>query len=247
MIIIKKNIVSTILVGVLVVAVFVIGTLYFKVKTLEKDKGKQLTQQNEVTKVQAPGQPKIETADNVLPVAPDDHIRGDKTAQIALIEYSDFECPFCKRFHSTAQQVVDEYAGQVMWVYRHFPLVFHQNALLEAEASECAAELAGNEGFWKYADMIYERTASNGTSFTKEQLVELAVEQEIDKTQFSNCLQSGRHTQAIKDEMDAGAQAGVTGTPGNILLNTKTGATRLISGAVPFEELKKTIDEMLET
>lgn len=95
-------------------------------------------------------------APNAAPVVADDFVRGNRSAQIAMIEYSDFECPYCKRFYPTAQQIQTEYADKVMWVYRQLPLpaTMHPNAQKYAEASECAAKLGGNDAFWKYADKL---------------------------------------------------------------------------------------------
>jgi len=85
-----------------------------------------------------------------------DHLRGEKGAKITIVEYSDFDCPFCFRFHTTMQQVLDEYDGQVNWVYRDFPLPqLHPNAPKLAEAAECIASQNGEEAFWKFADAYY--------------------------------------------------------------------------------------------
>jgi protein-disulfide isomerase len=95
------------------------------------------------------------------PVNTDDHILGNKDAQIIIVEYSDFECPFCKVFHKTMHEVVEK-NSDIAWVYRHYPIVqLHPNASREAEASECAWEQKGNDGFWKYADKLFEITPSN--------------------------------------------------------------------------------------
>ncbi len=111
-------------------------------------------------------------AGKVRPVSKtNDHIRGNPNAPVSLIEYSDFECPFCKRFHDTAKQIVQQYGGKVNWVYRHFPLDFHNPAAQrEAEAAECAAELGGNEAFWRFTDLIYTRTLSNGKGVPETEL-----------------------------------------------------------------------------
>ena len=103
-----------------------------------------------------------------------DHIAGNVDAEVSLIEYSDFECPFCKRFHGTAKQLVEAYGGRVNWVFRHFPLNFHNPAAQrEAEASECAAEIGGNGAFWFYADRIYARTPLGGRGVPEGQLAEI--------------------------------------------------------------------------
>jgi protein-disulfide isomerase len=182
----------------------------------------------------------------VRPVDPNtDHIKGNKNAKIFLIEYSDFECPFCKRFHPTTQQVLDQYQGKVALVYRHYPLSFHANAEKEAEATECANEQGGNDAFWKYADKIFERTTSNGTGFPLDKLVPLAKEIGLDGAKFKSCLDSGKYAQHIQDDEKNGQDAGVTGTPGNIVW-TANGKPQLVEGAVPFENLKSVIDQYLK-
>jgi protein-disulfide isomerase len=101
---------------------------------------------------------------NLDPVTEKDHISGDTKAELVIIEYSDPECPFCKRFHETMTQVMSEYgkAGKVAWVYRHFPLdAIHSKARKEAEAIECAGELGGNEKLWEYVNTLYKITPAN--------------------------------------------------------------------------------------
>lgn len=89
-------------------------------------------------------------------VTSEDWVKGNRDAKVALIEYSDFECPFCQQFHSSAQQALDAYPNDLQWVYRHFPLDFHPNANKYAYTAECVAELGGNDAFWAFADKIFE-------------------------------------------------------------------------------------------
>ncbi len=184
-------------------------------------------------------------AGTVKPVSTDEHILGNPNAQVFLIEYSDFECPFCKRFHPTTKQILEAYKDKVALVYRHFPLGFHANAQKEAEASECAAELGGNDAFWKFTDAIYERTTSNGTGFALTKLAPLAKELGLDEAKFKTCLDGGKYAKKVQQDMAEGVQAGVNGTPGNILW-TKNGVAKLMPGALPFEMFKQELDQLVK-
>lgn len=173
-----------------------------------------------------------------------DWLRGNKNADIVLVEYSDYECPFCKRFHETMQQVMKEYGNKVAWVYRHYPLPFHANAQMQSEAAECVGEVGGNEKFWTYSDMIYEKTQSTGTSFDKAAMVNMAGEIGVNKAKVQSCLDSGKYTQKVQDQMNSGATAGVQGTPGTIIV-AKGKPVELIPGALPFDQVKPMIDKYL--
>lgn len=169
-----------------------------------------------------------------------DHIRGKKDAPITLVEYSDTECPFCKRFHPTMQRLIEEYDGKVRWVYRHFPLrSLHQKAAKEAEATECAGEQGK---FWEYLDKLFEVTPSNDGLDTA-QLPVLAEQVGISRQKFEICLNSGTYAQHVSDDEKDATGAGARGTPYTVVL-TKDGQKIPVSGAVPFEQLKSIIDSL---
>jgi protein-disulfide isomerase len=175
-----------------------------------------------------------------------DHIYGNPNAPISLIEYSDFECPFCKGFHPTAKEIIDSYGGKVNWVYRHFPLPMHDpGAQVQAEASECVNQLGGNDSFWKFADAIYARTQSNGKGFPLTQLVPLGKEIGLNEKQFQECLSSGKYKSRVQEDIDEGAQIGVNGTPANFLLRNDTGEVTVKTGAQPLDNFKAEIDKLL--
>lgn len=168
-----------------------------------------------------------------------DHVRGDRDADLLLVEYSDFECPFCQKFHDTAQELVDEGIDgkSVAWVYRHYPLDFHEDAQKAAEASECVAELAGNDGFWIFTDRYFEETKSNGTGLPREENWD-ALAREAGVTNlaaFNSCIDSGKYEDRVLADMEEGASYGVTGTPGNVVVDQATGAARLVEGAYPLD------------
>lgn len=221
----------------------VVGALWQKVSQLEKGKTSVATD----TTAQPDASGKLAEADakKVEKPSDKDHIRGPLNAQVFLIEYSDLECPFCKQFHLTAQQARDEYGDKLTWVYRHFPLdTLHPKADKEAEASECAFEMAGNDGFWKFIDHIYEIATSNNTlDLTK--LPTYAAQTGLNAAQFKTCLDSGKYASKVESQYQSGLTAGVTGTPGNFIMNSK-GEVWVIPGAVPFESLKATIEEALK-
>lgn len=178
------------------------------------------------------------------PISDNDWIRGDRNAKISIIEFSDTECPFCKKHHPTLQRVVKEYDGKVNWVYRHFPLIsIHPKAVKEAEAIECAGELAGNDGFWKYVDRLFEITPGNN-QLEVSQLFEIAKYVGLNNSEFETCLNSGKYTIKVQDQYNQAVSAGGRGTPFNIIV---VGEQMIpMSGAVPFEQLKTILDELLK-
>jgi protein-disulfide isomerase len=199
----------------------------------------------DVSSVQRPTAPgPTGVAGKITAVSAADHIRGKQDAKIILVEFSDFECPFCKTGHETIKKIAADYGDKVAWVYREFPLSIHANAQKEAEAGECIADLGGNDKFWNYADTIFSRTTSNGYGFSLDKLPALAAEIGVDQPAFSECLDSGKFAQKVKDEITDGSVAGVTGTPGTIMIK-KDGTKQLITGALPYETFKSIIDTAL--
>ncbi len=173
-------------------------------------------------------------------VTGEDHIRGNEKAPITIIEYSDFECPFCGRFHPTVQQALDEYPDDVRWVYRHFPLSFHPNAQPAALASECIAEQGGDDAFWSFADAAVENQTGLGTAFYESQVTSLG----LNLSKFNDCFSSGKYSQKVAQQQATGGAAGVTGTPGSFLVDAN-GNSQLISGAVTYAQIKAAIDATL--
>jgi protein-disulfide isomerase len=229
----------------IIVLVFALGYFYSKTTALEaqvKNGGVQGIQA-QAQPTQAP-QPTPDLS-KAPAISDKDHITGSKNAPVTLVEYSDYECPFCKSFHPTVKKILDEYGDKVALVYRHYPLPFHQNAEKEAEASECINELGGSDAFWKYTDAIYERTTSNGTGFALDALGPLAGELGINQAAFQACLDSGKYVNSVKKDLTGGQKAGIQGTPGTIII-AKNGTRTLIPGALPFEQIKPMIETALK-
>lgn len=159
------------------------------------------------------------------PITASDHIRGNPSAAVMIVEYSDTSCPFCKRFHETMKQVVDVHGknGTVAWVYRHFPLKsIHPNAEKEAQALECAAKLGGNDGFWAYTDKVYATTPSDqGKPLDPAELPKLAKEVGLNEQAFNTCLTSGEYASRVEKDLADALAAGGSGTPFNILIPSK--------------------------
>jgi len=165
----------------------------------------------------------------------DDAVKGDPNAPVTIIEWSDFECPFCGRFYSqTFGQIDEQYikTGKVKFVYRDFPLSFHPQAQKSAEAAECAGE---QEKFWEMHDLLFEKGLAGGVTAFKSYAQQIG----LDTAKFNTCLDSGAMAAEVKKDMADGAAAGVTGTPG-FLVNGK-----LVSGAQPFSVFQQIIEAEL--
>lgn len=181
----------------------------------------------------------------IRPVSSDEHIVGSANAKIVIVEYSDTECPFCKMFHNTMKQVVQDNNGNVAWVYRHFPIAqLHPKAFHESEATECAWEQGGNDAFWKYTNEVYSRTNSNN-SLPVEQLSKIAGSVGLNTQAFNDCLESGKWSDKVNADIMDGQMNKVQGTPSSfILVDGKVVDT--IDGAQPYEAVQAKIDALLK-
>ena len=235
----KKNFIFGLIAGVAVISIIgfvvLLATGYGRDNTVG-DKADT----NQVAQKQNNNIPPAQQAGKIT-INSNDHIRGDKNALITMVEFSDFQCPYCKKFNPTMQKVMEDYKGQVRWIYRHFPLGFHKNAQKSAEASECAGEQGK---FWEFADKAFENSQSDGTGLNTEDLKKYAKELDLNTSKFNDCLSGGKFAGKVKDDMTSGQVAGVTGTPGTILID-KDGNTQLISGALPYSQIKSKIDSVL--
>lgn len=193
--------------------------------------------------------PSSGSVNNIKPITAKDHIRGSIDAPVKIIEFSDFECPFCKKFHPTMKRVIDEYgkSGEVAWVYRQFPLdsLHPIKARNEAAASECVAELGGNKAFWKFADEIFRITPSNN-QLDQALLPEIAKVAGVDVGKFKKCLASGKYDAHVEANLQDAIASGGTGTPYSVLI-APNGQKYPISGAQPYSAVKAIIDIALKS
>jgi len=184
------------------------------------------------------------STDDVRPVTEDDHIKGSSDAQVTIVEYSDFECHFCKRFHDTMNEVMQEVDdGQVAWVFRHFPLdqLHPVKSRAVAVASECANEQGGNESFWKFADRYMELTLSNNKTPIETVIPQIIQEIGLNELAFQTCFESGKYDQHIEDDIENAVATGGRGTPWSVVI-APNGKTFPLNGAQPLEAVKQLIN-----
>jgi protein-disulfide isomerase len=158
---------------------------------------------------------------------------GDKDAKVTLVEFSDYQCPFCKRVRPTIWRLVDEYKGKLRYVFMDFPLSFHKDAKKAAEAARCA----GDQG--KYFEMnrkLFDNQDKIGIGNLKGYAKELG----LDVKKFDKCLDDGAHTKDIEASIAKGSSVGVSGTPAYFINGI------MISGAQPYESFKELIDSELK-
>ncbi len=179
---------------------------------------------------------------DIATVKAGEFVRGSASAKVIVIEYSDSDCPYCKQFHDTMKQLVDESDGSVGWVYRLLPLSIHPNAENEALAISCAGELGGNDAYWSYLDTVMNVTL-NPDAKSNEALVTFAKQSGVDTGLFTACMQKGDTTAIDRDTKEAD-KIGARGTPFSIIVNTETGKQLVVPGAMPLENMKKAIESV---
>lgn len=241
----------------LIVASFLIGSLYTKVQYLERNgsPATKVAAAQTAPQGNAPQQvPQVPPEDTgpVKVSVDDDPVLGDKNAKVTMIDFSDYECPFCKRyFDDTFSQIKKDYidTGKIKYVYRDLPLSFHANAHKEAQAAECAREQGGDEVYFKYHDEIFKRTTSNGTGLALTELPVIANDLGLNSEALQSCLDSEKYKAEVDKDLADAATYGATGTPTFFIgksdsSGTFTG-TKLV-GAQPYSAFQAEIDRQLK-
>ena len=200
-------------------------------------KGFEAQPSDKVAEVEAAAVQPTEAADvaEVPAVSSDDYVKGPDNAKVTLIEYSDFECPYCARHNSTIQDIMDEYGNDVRLVFRNFPLSFHPNAQDAALAAECAGEQGK---FWEMHDKIFE--ANDAGTLSANTWSEAAGDLGLNTNKFNDCMDSDKYAEKITQQMQDGMEAGVQGTPATFVNG------KMVSGALPYETFVQIIEAELE-
>jgi protein-disulfide isomerase len=177
----------------------------------------------------------------IRPPSSSDHLIGSANAPIVLVEYSDFQCPFCSMIHPSLKNIVDASNGQVAWVQREFPLTsIHPQAEPAALAAECISHLVGNDAYWKYADTVF----SNQAQLTPAYSAQLAAQLGADPAKFAQCVSAKTYQSVIDTDTSEAESNGGNGTPFTVVVNTKTGKMVPISGAVPQAQIEQIINSL---
>ena len=173
----------------------------------------------------------------VLSVKDGEPVSGNKNSEILLVEYSDFECPFCSSFHPTAKRAVDELG--IAWVYRHFPLSFHQTAEEGSIIAECVKDNLGNDEFLSFVDGVFENGTGNLDLYKS-----LGKREGLSDLQINTCLASDEYKSRVQNSLKEGSGIGVRGTPGAFIINRSTNKVAEVPGAVGFDTLRGIIDSV---
>lgn len=231
-------------ISIIVASVIISGTIFYNSSAGKNiaDSGKTIAGQQ---------QENNQVSDFTKVSVDDDPVLGDKNAPLTLIEFSDYECPFCKRsFDQVLTELKKNYidTGKVKLVFRDLPLSFHANAHKEAQAAECVRDQGGDETYFKYHDQIFERTTSNGTGLALNQLPVIAKSLNLDVAVFQQCLDSNKYKAEVDNDLADAARVGASGTPTYFIGQSSNDGIingKVIIGAQPFSAFKAVIDELL--
>ncbi|WLD59169.1 DsbA family protein [Salinispirillum sp. LH 10-3-1] len=194
--------------------------------------------------VRAEAQREEAMAARLRPIDPaEDFLRGAVDAEFSMIEYSDFECPFCKRFHSTAASFARDNPS-LNWAHRHFPLRSHDpQSTMAAVGAECVGSLVDAQAYWQYTDAYYSGTRSGGRGVEGQSVVDLMVAVGVEVQAAARCLEDPNMIARVQAMSDEGQSAGVTGTPGIFIRHNPSGQVMRVPGAVPLPQLQNSFNQ----
>ncbi|MEK6937156.1 MAG: DsbA family protein [Nanoarchaeota archaeon] len=177
-----------------------------------------------------------------------DTFLGNEDADITIIEFSDYQCPFCRRFYTETFPLLKENyikKGEVKFVYRDFPLSFHPSAQIAAESTECAKEQGR---FWEMHDKIFDeqnRLGQETVQFTKEDLKNWAIQIGLDSAKFNICIDSNKYKEAVEEDFSEGLSYGVQGTPTFFIIKENSDAFKRIDGSQPYNQFEQVLNEVM--
>jgi len=187
-----------------------------------------------------PGQPSAAAVGEVLKIKEEDFVQGNRSAKVVIVEYGDFQCPFCGKFaKETKPQIYDNYVktGKAAFIWRDFAFL-GEESFRASEAARCAGEQGK---FWEYHDKLFaNQNGENEGAFADANLKKFAEDLQLDTAKFNLCFASGKYKAAIGASTEGGRRAGVRGTPATFVDG------KFISGAVPFTTFKQLIEEALK-
>lgn len=204
-----------------------------------------IKQEKEYNKKQAEIDRLGEKIEGVPPLNEGDYIKGNKNAKISIIEYSDLDCPFCKKFHTTGYDVLNKYEGEVNWVWRHLPLTsIHPNSNAKSELAECAGKIK-YDNFWKVID-YFMNEGFDPNQNVYDHLDTIAKITNTNKESLEKCIKEGEFEDKVKISQGIAGSIGINGTPGNVIINNKTNEAYLRAGAYDVNTISNTIDYLLQ-
>lgn len=184
---------------------------------------------------------KVEVSTVIKP----EYMLGNSEAEITLYEYSDIDCPYCLRLHDSkvSEKLMEEYKGKLNYAFKHFPIdQLHPMARMKAETTLCVAEQEKDAD--KYYAFISQLFGSRASS--KEAILNLVGEYGVDKEKVATCIDNGTYKDSVQATLDEGSQKfGITGTPGSVLINNKTGEWIAVKGAAPYESFKQAVESLI--
>ncbi|MBU0618699.1 thioredoxin domain-containing protein [Patescibacteria group bacterium] len=243
-----KNKLMPLLIVLLIGAAFAVGSMWTELRYLKSGQQNPQMEQNEG---QLDGQPSaageaevpepeiLTDEDWQKLITNPSAVKGNLDAPVTIVEFSEYECPFCKRYvDDTYSQIMADYADQVRYIFRDYPLAFHAHAKAVALAARCAGE---QDAYWDYHDVLFaKRDDWAELESVDTRVIDFAQELGLDEDQFSDCYSSQKYQQAVDDDFALGQQMGVSGTP-TFFINGKK-----LVGAHPYENFKELIDEALK-
>lgn len=222
-------------VAIIIAGVLIAGAVFFT-----QSNGAVALSDSPLGKNNTPQTIPAENLPNFRGVSEDDHIFGSLDAPVSIIEFSDYECPYCQLLHPTLQKIVAEYPS-VNWIYRHFPLSGHANALGSSIAAECVAKLEGNDAFWTFTSALFANQATLSDVFYKSVASDLG----IDAAAFAACQAEPGIADLVREDLNEIVSVGGSATP-SVIIVTASGKYLPFTGALEYDDIAGLIDFALE-